>query len=125
MAIVRWPAQPTQPWKPRPDQQQQTCLSNSQPSHKNDYNLDDDGDDDGDDGDDDAYEATNQFVGARVSGKTCDVDNVTALACDHVRQESLLWTRWVLFSIRLSVIDFDCCKYYAEGWWLKKWQKIC
>ena len=60
-------------------------MSNSQPSHKNDYNLDDDGDDDD--------EATNQFVGASVSGKTCDVDDVTALACDHVRQESLLWTR--------------------------------
>ena len=53
---------------------------------QNDYDLDDDGDDD-------AYEATNQFVGASVSGKTCDVDNVTALACDHVRQESLLWTK--------------------------------
>ena len=61
MAIVRWPARPTQPWKPRPDQQQQTCLSNSQPSHKSDYNLDDDGDggddDDDDDDDDDGDDA--------------------------------------------------------------------
>ena len=67
-------------------------MSNSQPSHKNDYNLDDD-----------AYEATNQFVGARVSGKTCDVDNVTALACDHVRQESLLWTNDFF-----SANDYQC-----------------